>query len=100
MPRYLSVGFLLFQLFICSALAQDRAPALKETVTNQTIMDMVNAKLPPDLIVTKIQTSQTDFDLSTEALVKLNQAGVPPGYQGYDAKERGSGPGRAHARPG
>jgi hypothetical protein len=46
-------------------------------VTNQTILDMAKAKLPADLIVTKIQTSQTNFDLSTEALVKLTQGGVP-----------------------
>jgi hypothetical protein len=38
---------------------------------------MVNAKLPSDVIVTKIQTSTTKFDLSTDALVKLNQSGVP-----------------------
>jgi hypothetical protein len=46
-------------------------------VTNQTVLDMASAKLPADVIATKIQTSQTDFDLSTDALVKLNQNGVP-----------------------
>jgi hypothetical protein len=46
-------------------------------VTNQTVVDMASAKLPADVIVTKIQTSQTDFDLSTDALIKLNQNGVP-----------------------
>jgi hypothetical protein len=38
---------------------------------------MVAAKQPADLIVTKIQTSPANFDLSTDALVKLNQSGVP-----------------------
>jgi hypothetical protein len=73
--RYLSIGLLL-TCFLCLN-AQTQAPALKQTVTNQTVLDMVNAKLPADLIVTKIQTSPCDFDLSTEALVKLNQASVP-----------------------
>ena len=49
----------------------------EDVVTNQTVMDLVNAKLPVDVIVTKIQTSKTSFDLSTNSLVKLNQAGVP-----------------------
>lgn len=40
-------------------------------------MDMVAAKLPSDIIVAKIQSSKTNFDLSTDALVKLNQGGVP-----------------------
>ncbi|MGZ4828696.1 MAG: hypothetical protein ACXV78_03565 [Candidatus Angelobacter sp.] len=53
------------------------AAAQADVVTNQTVMDMVNAKLPADLIVTKIQTSKTSFDLSTDSLVKLNQNSVP-----------------------
>jgi hypothetical protein len=71
--RFLSATLLLvFIASLSTAVAQAPAP-----VTNQTILDMVAAKLPPDLIVTKIQTSQTNFDLSTEALVKLTQGGVP-----------------------
>ena len=54
-----------------------QAASQPEVVTNQTVLDMVNAKLPTDVIVTKIQTSATSFDISTEALVKLNQNGVP-----------------------
>src|SRR5215472_2579642 len=59
------------------------APALvqaapqAEVVTNQTVVDMVSASLPTDVIITKIQTSKTNFDLSTDALVKLNQSAVP-----------------------
>jgi hypothetical protein len=49
----------------------------EDVVTNQTVLDMVGAKLPADVIVTKIQTSKTNFDLSTDALVKLNQSSVP-----------------------
>ena len=72
-----------FMVFASTPLsAQDTPPALKdsahpEVVTNQTVIDMVNAKLPPDVVVTKIQTSKTEFDLSTTALVKLNESAVP-----------------------
>ena len=64
------------------SLGQDSSPALKdvshpEVVTNVTVIEMVNAKLPSDVIVTKIQTSKTNFDLSTTALVKLNESSVP-----------------------
>jgi hypothetical protein len=41
------------------------------------VIEMVNAKLPSDVIITKIQTSKTNFDLSTPALVKLNESSVP-----------------------
>lgn len=65
-------------LFITVALAfGGQANSEQSAITNQTIFDMVKAKLPADLIVTKIQTSRANFDLSTDALVKLNQSGVP-----------------------
>ena len=54
-----------------------QAAPQQEVVTNQTVVDMVNAKLPTDVIITKIQTSKTSFDTSTDALVKLNKSGVP-----------------------
>jgi hypothetical protein len=71
--------------FVLSAWSQEavQAPTVQpavaqsEVVTNQTVMDMINAKLPAEVVVTKIQTSKTDFDLSTDALVKLNQNSVP-----------------------
>jgi len=70
--------FLLVVLAIAtSAQTTPQAAAQPEVVTNQTVMDLVSAKLPADLIITKIQTAQTNFDLSTEALVKLNQSSVP-----------------------
>ena len=71
MKHYTKI-ILLIVLCITTVFAQTSAP-----VTNQTVIDMVKAKLPADLIVTKIQTSPANFDLSTDALVKLNQSGVP-----------------------
>lgn len=82
MQRFLAISLrmallsliLVSQAFAHSALLQAPAP---EVVTNQTVVDMVKAKLPNDLIITKIQTSQTNFDLSTNGLVKLSQEHVP-----------------------
>src|SRR5262249_41214357 len=70
-------GLVLVLLISVSLGVQAQSPTRKETVTNQTIIDMVAAKLPADLIITKIQTSPTVFDLSIEGLIALNRAGVP-----------------------
>ncbi len=51
-------------------------PADPSLLTNKSIVEMVAAKLPEEVIVTKIQTSKTNFDLSTPALVELNNSGV------------------------
>ena len=45
-------------------------------LTNQSIIEMATAKLPEEIIITKIQTSKTNFDLSASALVAPNTAGV------------------------
>lgn len=77
MSLRLAIGLLLCMAFTWGTAEATQALALNETVTNKSVLEMVNAKLPVDLIITKIETSHTDFDLSTEALVKLNRAGVP-----------------------
>ena len=45
-------------------------------LTNQSIIEMAAAKLPEEIITTKIQTSKTNFDLPTPALVGLNSRGA------------------------
>jgi hypothetical protein len=45
-------------------------------LTNQSIIEMGAAKLPEEIVITKIQTSKTNFDLSTSTLVELNTGGV------------------------
>jgi hypothetical protein len=45
-------------------------------LTNNSIVEMVTAKLPEEVVITKIQTSPNHFDLSTPALSDLNQKGV------------------------
>jgi hypothetical protein len=76
--RLLMTMFLLVVLCIgTAAQTTPQAAPQPEVVTNQTVVEMVNAKLPADVIITRIQTAQSNFDLSTEALVKLNQSSVP-----------------------
>jgi hypothetical protein len=48
-----------------------------EVLTNETIMKMVRANLNSLIIVSKIRTSKTKFDLSTDELIRLQQARVP-----------------------
>ncbi len=65
---------LLFILFGTIAAFAQSAPAV---LTNQSVIEMVKDKLPEDIIITKVQTSKTNFDVSTDGLVALNKAGVP-----------------------
>jgi len=45
-------------------------------LTSQSIIGMVSAKLPEEIIITRVQTSKTNFDLPTPVLVELNNSGV------------------------
>lgn len=66
-------GFLLFSLlfiFFLNSYAQE------ETLTNKSIVDLSELGFSDDLIITKIKTSKTDFDTSTEALKNLKEAGI------------------------
>ena len=61
---------LLASLLTLSAFAQT------ETLTNDEVIAMLNAGLTPTVIVNKIRTSKTKFDLSTRELIRLKQAGL------------------------
>ena len=45
-------------------------------LTNQSIIEMGSARLTEEVIITKIQTTKTKFDLPTPALVEVNSRGV------------------------
>jgi len=45
----------------------------KETLNNDAIVQMVNGQLSRDIIVTKIQMSRADYDLTTNGIISLNQ---------------------------
>lgn len=56
------------------------APADKKgTLTNKSIIDMVEAKVPDAVIVGQIRASRTRFDLSTKEVIRLSKANVPAG---------------------
>jgi hypothetical protein len=44
--------------------------------TNQSIIETAPARLPEEVITTKIQTSKTNFDRPTPAPVELSNSGV------------------------
>ena len=48
----------------------------QETMTNDEVISLSKAGLNPSLIVGKIRTSKTNFDLSTDSLIALKKAGV------------------------
>ncbi|MCU1235797.1 MAG: serine/threonine protein kinase [Candidatus Solibacter sp.] len=50
----------------------------KGTLTNQSILDMLEAEVPESVIVSHIRASKTRFNLSTEEIIKLTKAGATP----------------------
>ena len=50
--------------------------AQDEVMTNEEVISLSKAGLSPSIIVGKIRSGQTNFDLSTDSLIKLKQAGV------------------------
>jgi serine/threonine protein kinase len=64
-----------------AAAAPDAPPAVKpaeDSLTNQSIIDMVKAKVPPAVIASHVRTAPfTNFDVSTAELIHLGQEGVP-----------------------
>ena len=46
-------------------------------LTNQDVLDLAAAKVPTSVILGHIQSHPNKFDLSTAAIIRLTQAGVP-----------------------
>lgn len=64
-------------LFVLVMLMLQVVPAsAEEVLTNDAIVTMTNAGLSDGVILARIRSSQTRFDVSTPALIKLKQAGV------------------------
>ncbi len=61
-----------------TAPAEPEQPAAKSTVvTNDTIIEMAKSKVSPSLMMRQIRASQTKFDMSSDEIIRLVQAGVP-----------------------
>jgi hypothetical protein len=52
-------------------------PARPEGLTDETIIALVRAGLGPETVVAKINATPGTYDTSTDALIRLKQAGVP-----------------------
>jgi len=48
----------------------------QETMTNEEVVSLTKAGLSPTIIIGKIRTSSPGFDVSTDSLIALKQAGV------------------------
>lgn len=65
-------------LFLSLCLVAPSVPiSAQEVLTNDAVVKMVRAGLPESVIVAKIRSSQTKFDVGTDALIALREAGVP-----------------------
>lgn len=62
-------------LILC-AVAVCQEPAANQPLTNESIVDLVQAGLPEEIIVAKIQNSAAHYDLSTSGLVFLSKEKV------------------------
>lgn len=47
-----------------------------DIMTNDEVISLVKAGLSPSIIINKIRTSKSSFDVSTDGLIKLKKAGV------------------------
>ena len=63
---------------VLTLVAMFEAPALaQEVLTNESVLKMVKAGLPESIIIAKVRSAKTNFDLRTDALIALKAAGVP-----------------------
>lgn len=50
--------------------------ASSEVLTNDSVISMVKAGLPTNVIITKIRTSKSRFNLTTNELIRLKESGI------------------------
>jgi hypothetical protein len=71
----LCAAFLILSLACSAVVAQDGAGS--EVLTNDKVVTMVKAGLPPSIIVNKIHSSKSNFNTNTDELIRLQQSHVP-----------------------
>lgn len=71
-PNIIALCLLAMAFCIASAMPA----SAQDTMNNDEVISLTKAGLNPSLIVGKIRTSKSNFDMSTDALIKLKQAGV------------------------
>ena len=74
--KRLSILPIFIVLFSICFVANTQTFAQEEVMTNDEVISLVKAGLSKQIIVNKIRASKTNFDLSTDSLIKLKQAKV------------------------
>lgn len=69
----LLIASLLLAIGAANVIAQ---PAAEAPMTNEEVIMLAQAGLSPSIIIGKIRSGRSDFNLSTDSLIKLKQAGV------------------------
>ena len=72
----------LIRLFFCvsllfSCITTINAQNKQEVLSNQTIIKLVKSKVGDDLIINKINSSNCDFNIGTDAIIVLKENNVP-----------------------
>jgi hypothetical protein len=73
--------------------------AAEEVLTNESVIQMTRAGLPDGVIIAKIRSSRTQFDLRTESLISLKGAGVSSPVIEAMVTQGAPAPGAAAAPP-
>ena len=73
--RHSFIFSLLIALFVCAGSLSNVA-AQDEVMTNDEVISLTKAGLSPAIIIGKIRSGKSNFDLSTDSLIKLKQSGV------------------------
>lgn len=60
----------------CLLFALSTTAQAQETLTNQSIVSLVKAKISAELIIDKIKVSPTNFDLTTKGVIELTKEGA------------------------
>jgi len=68
-----ALGVILILLLTTPGLAQNT----EEILTNESVVTLLKAGLSSAIIISKIRSSKTSFNTSTDALIRLKQAHVP-----------------------
>ncbi len=74
--KALGLAAFLILLLVCSAVIGQESPG-SEILTNDKVIAMVKAGLPPSLVIAKIRNSKTNFNTDSDELIRLQQAHVP-----------------------
>jgi hypothetical protein len=70
-------AFLILVLVVAVGLSLPGATSLaQEVLTNDSVIQMIKAGLPEAVVIAKIKSTATKFDLKTDSLVNLKKAGV------------------------